>query len=63
MGDQRSPCIQCEHLGDNKRECAAGCEKLEAFQENLSQFSPWRGEQISYGIPGMERKPIYRLYE
>ena len=63
MGEQRSPCIQCEHLGDNKLQCAAGCEELEAFQENLSHFSLWGREQISYGIPGMERKPIYRLYE
>jgi hypothetical protein len=63
MGEQRSPCIQCEHRGDNKLKCAAGCEKLEAFQENLSQLSLWSGEEISYSIPGTERKPIYRLYE
>ena len=63
MGEQRSPCIQCEHLGEDKVECATGCEKLEAFQENLPHFSLWGGEDASYGFPGLERKPIYRLYE
>ena len=63
MSEQRSPCIQCEHLGEDKVECAASCEKLEAFQENLSRFSLWGGEDASYGFPGLERKPIYRLYE
>jgi hypothetical protein len=63
MGEQRSPCVQCEHLEHNKLECAAGCEKLEAFQETLSRGLLWGGEQISYGIPGTERKPIYRLCE
>jgi len=63
MSEQRSPCIQCEHLGEDKAKCAAGCEKLEAFQENLSRDLLWGGEQMSYGIPGTERTPIYRLYE
>jgi hypothetical protein len=63
MDGQRSPCIQCEHLEDNKLECAAGCEKLEAFQENLHPFSLWGGEDVSYGFPGLERKPMYRRRE
>ena len=63
MGEQRSPCIHCEHLGEDKAKCAAGCEKLEAFQENLSRVLLWGDEPMSYGIPGTERTPIYRLYE
>jgi hypothetical protein len=50
-------------LGEDKLECAACCEKLEAFEENVSRVLLWAGEQMSYGIPGTERTPIHRLYE
>jgi hypothetical protein len=63
MSERRSPCMDCEHLSEDKLECATGCEKLEAFQENLPHFSLWGGEDASCSIPGLERKPIYRLYE
>ncbi|HVP79796.1 MAG TPA: hypothetical protein VMV04_18080 [Thermodesulfobacteriota bacterium] len=63
MSEQRSPCIHCEHLSEDKLQCAAACEKLEAFQEDLPHFSLWGGEDASYGFPGLERKPIYKFHE
>ena len=60
MSEERSPCLECERLKENKVECAGSCERLDRYQERQPHFSLWRGEPTYYVVPGLERTSHYR---
>jgi hypothetical protein len=32
---ERSPCLECERVQEDKNKCLQDCEKLKEYQENL----------------------------
>ncbi|UCG14237.1 MAG: hypothetical protein JSU72_07185 [Deltaproteobacteria bacterium] len=60
MAEERSPCLECERLENDKFECADSGEKLEKYKERLCRFSLWRGGCTTYELPGGGRRPVYR---
>ena len=63
MHGERSPCLQCERLLMDKVECSRWCEELENFVESLP-YSLLSGEDLTeYGIPGVQRTPVYFVHE
>ena len=47
MHEERSPCLQCEHLKMDKSKCAKSCKELDRFKENLPQFSLSPGDSFN----------------
>ena len=55
MSEEKSPCLQCERVNKNKNECVDSCDELDRYQEGLPGLSLWKGNPVSYIIPGLER--------
>lgn len=52
---ERSPCLRCKRLKKNKLECAASCEELDKFKEQLHHSLLTQEDSTDYRIPGLER--------
>ena len=61
MVEERSPCLQCERLKKNKLECAASCEELDKFKEELQHCPLNQEDSTDYRIPGLERTRSYTI--
>ena len=63
MSEERSPCLQCERLTEDKFECAPLCKRLEMYMKKLP-YSSLTGEDLTcYRIPGLERTPAHLSLE
>jgi hypothetical protein len=63
MKEERSPCLNCERMNENKNECVESCEELDKYQDGLPYFSLWRDNPVCYVIPGLERSRTYPSLE